>query len=103
MIDTVKIWTGWLATGVEAAAALVIAVAVLRALVGAGRLLLAPGGQNDAFSEGVAAAGPLAGGGAGIRAGRRHPAHGSRAELGRDRQAGRHRHAQNVAQLLSSA
>ncbi len=53
MIDTVKIWTGWLATGVEAAAAFVIAVAVLRALVGAGRLLLAPGGQNDAFSEGV--------------------------------------------------
>ena len=53
MIDTVKIWTGWLATGVEAAAAFVIAVAVLRALVGAGRLLLAPGAQNDDFSQGV--------------------------------------------------
>lgn len=53
MIDTVKIWTGWLATGVEAAAAFVIAVAVLRALVDAGRLLLASGDQNDAFSEGV--------------------------------------------------
>lgn len=53
MIDTVKIWTGWLATGVEGAAAFVIAVAVLRALVGAGRLLLVPGGQNDTFSEGV--------------------------------------------------
>ncbi len=53
MIDIVKIWTGWLATGVEAAAAFVIAVAVLRALFGAARLLLAPGGQNDDFSQGV--------------------------------------------------
>ena len=53
MIDTVKIWTGWLATGVEAAAALLIALAVLRALVGAGRLLLTRSGQGDNASEDV--------------------------------------------------
>lgn len=53
MIDTIKIWTGWLATGVEAAAALLIALAVLRALVGAGHLLLTRSGQGDNASEGV--------------------------------------------------
>ncbi|WP_407571144.1 DUF1622 domain-containing protein [Deinococcus altitudinis] len=53
MIDTVKIWTGWLATGVEGAAALLIALAVLRALFGAGLLLLRRSGQGDNASEGV--------------------------------------------------
>ncbi len=53
MTDTVKLWTGWLATGVEAAAALLIALAVLRALWGAARLLLTSAGRGDNASEGV--------------------------------------------------
>ncbi|GGJ64887.1 DUF1622 domain-containing protein [Deinococcus aquiradiocola] len=52
-LDVVKTATGWLATGVEAAAAIVIALAVLRALWGAGTLLLRPDGVSDNASEGV--------------------------------------------------
>lgn len=52
MIDTVKLWTGWLATGVEGAAAFVILLAVLRAVAASTRLLLRHQGA-DCSSEGA--------------------------------------------------
>jgi uncharacterized membrane protein len=52
MIDTIKIWTGWLATGVEGAA-LVILLAVLRAVLASARLLLGRSQSADSSSEGV--------------------------------------------------
>ncbi|CAA9518420.1 MAG: hypothetical protein AVDCRST_MAG09-1888, partial [uncultured Sphingomonas sp.] len=54
----------------------------------------------DGEGGGAAAARPLAGCGAGVPAGGRHPAHRGGAELGRDREAGRGRDAEDGAQLL---